>query len=357
MPLKSYGVYRGDVKSYTFDPTTDSSPHCYINLDIGTGTTKQVAFNVMSVKNPPELLALVKAIPQGTFTQGLLNLRKGFTALASTSSTHLHCVDYVRQGWFHPTEFKPLPYQDNITATSSNWLLWDLKEKLDWFLTLNKDYPSICEVFVFGEPYTDGKGIHDVHMNQGNDGNFKKDNGTWQDGAMLLYVNLPAQNGGPVWFGFFTLFQTQTWNTDENGDPRANTGPTVPTPTNPIPTTPTTTPSADAKAIVVHSAIVNGPPGDGREIETVTLRNTGATPVALAGLIIEDAHGRQFQFPSSQGPLAGNANYSVSFTKPTEPMLSNSGGSIRLRQSNGALITEVTYTKAVVGNDGYVVTF
>jgi uncharacterized protein YukJ len=31
-----------------------------------------------------------------------------------------------------------------------------------------------------------GSGIHDIHMNQGNDGKYKKDNGAYQDGALVF---------------------------------------------------------------------------------------------------------------------------------------------------------------------------
>ena len=73
-------------------------------------------------------------------------------------------------------------------------------------------------IYAFGSGFSDpnGKtGIHNIHMNQGNPaGNFANDNGVWQDGA--LFVNLPANK---EWIALFIAFQTESWQTDNNGDP------------------------------------------------------------------------------------------------------------------------------------------
>ncbi len=50
-------------------------------------------------------------------------------------------------------------------------------------------------------------------MNQGNSGKYKKDNGTFQDGA--LFVNYP----GGKWRAFFFAFQSQSFKTDDKGNP------------------------------------------------------------------------------------------------------------------------------------------
>ena len=73
-------------------------------------------------------------------------------------------------------------------------------------------------IYAFGSAYADlggVTGIHDIHMNQGNPANsFGKDNGTWQDGA--VFIELPGQQ---KWSAIFIAFQTQSWNTDDNGNP------------------------------------------------------------------------------------------------------------------------------------------
>jgi uncharacterized protein YukJ len=72
-------------------------------------------------------------------------------------------------------------------------------------------------IYAFGAQYTDGTGIHDIHMNQGNPtsgGGHSHDNGSWQDGAILF--QLP---GSGIWTAIFIAFQGQSWNTDDSGDP------------------------------------------------------------------------------------------------------------------------------------------
>ena len=51
-------------------------------------------------------------------------------------------------------------------------------------------------------------------MNQGNSGKWKKDNGVFQDGA--IYVEYPDDR----WRAFFFAFQSQTFDTDDKGNPR-----------------------------------------------------------------------------------------------------------------------------------------
>ena len=70
-------------------------------------------------------------------------------------------------------------------------------------------------IYAFGSQYTEGNGIHDIHMNQGNPiGNHSGDNGIWQDGMMLF--ELPATHS---WAAIFIAFQTEAWTTDESGNP------------------------------------------------------------------------------------------------------------------------------------------
>ena len=40
-----------------------------------------------------------------------------------------------------------------------------------------------------------GNGVHDIHMNQGNDARFAGDNGTYQDGALFFSFAQPCDAG------------------------------------------------------------------------------------------------------------------------------------------------------------------
>lgn len=77
-------------------------------------------------------------------------------------------------------------------------------------------------IFAVGSAYADSgqvDGIHDIHMNQGNpQGGFRKDNGIWQDGAIFTYLHATD-----VWTALFIAFQTESWNTDDSGNPLSKT--------------------------------------------------------------------------------------------------------------------------------------
>ncbi len=66
-----------------------------------------------------------------------------------------------------------------------------------------------------------GNGIHDIHMNQGNDGKWRRDNGTHQDGA--LFIEYPDNK----WRAFFFAFQSQTLETDDDGHPVVGAHPSL----------------------------------------------------------------------------------------------------------------------------------
>jgi uncharacterized protein YukJ len=72
---------------------------------------------------------------------------------------------------------------------------------------------------IFG--FTPGNGIHNIHMNQGNDANYAAEDGTWQDGALLIY--LPAKQS---WSAIFLKFQSQNLPTDNNGHSENQAAPT-----------------------------------------------------------------------------------------------------------------------------------
>ena len=79
-----------------------------------------------------------------------------------------------------------------------------------------------AELFAFGNPwgpepdkpdkyfgFLPGRGIHDIHMNQGSPAPHDRDDGVWQDGGLILRF----PDGGAT--AFFFAFQSQTWTTDD----------------------------------------------------------------------------------------------------------------------------------------------
>jgi len=69
--------------------------------------------------------------------------------------------------------------------------------------------------YVFGEPFSSGLGVHNIHQNQGDPvgGGHDAENGPWQDGATIV------ETSQGDFIGFLNKFKTQSFKTDELGHP------------------------------------------------------------------------------------------------------------------------------------------
>jgi uncharacterized protein YukJ len=205
MPIYKYSVLKGDPQSGGLSP--DAHPHYLISVN-AAGTTYQIAVNIESTDGSQVLYFINENYTPPD--AGLLDgLAVGMTPLTAQRNP---AVDYVRSVtngqpivMQAQMQLLPLPGQTN----SSN-----LQNAVIQFLN-----QAIADangtIYAFGSQYTDGTGIHDIHMNQGNPpGSFEKDNGIWQDG--MLVFELPASG---TLAAIFIAFQTESWSTDDNGNP------------------------------------------------------------------------------------------------------------------------------------------
>jgi len=205
MPIYKYSVLKGDPQSGGLSP--DAHPHYLISVN-AAGTTYQIAVNIESTDGSQVLYFINENYTPPD--AGLLDgLAVGMTPLTAQRNP---AVDYVRSVtngqpivMQAQMQLLPLPGQTN----SSN-----LQNAVIQFLN-----QAIADangtIYAFGSQYTDGTGIHDIHMNQGNPpGTFEKDNGTWQDG--MLVFELPASG---TWAAIFIAFQSESWSTADNGNP------------------------------------------------------------------------------------------------------------------------------------------
>lgn len=214
MPLKKYGVLKGPALGHLRDADDD---HYQILIKAGE-TLHRIAVNVKSsaTNAPSQVLFRAMTTVPAPLKAKLRALNVGYKKLASKPGDVAQ--DYVRGGLVKPSEMKPVPPEapgvDN-----------DLKDKLESAVVKAIGTPGSI-VYAFGEkwgPETNkkdqyfkfkpGNGIHDIHMNQGNSGQWKRDNGVYQDGA--IYVEFPNDK----WVAFYLAFQSQSFATDNNGHP------------------------------------------------------------------------------------------------------------------------------------------
>ena len=211
----NYGVLKGVVTGHLRDADDD---HYQILVRAGK-TLHRIACNVKSSapKAPSTLLFQSKtSLPPGLTTK-LKALQEGFTKLPSKPGGV--AMDYVRGGIVVPKTMKPVP--PDAPGVDN-----DLKDKLEAAVVKAMAQQGSV-IHAFGAKwgpekgkadqyfkFVPGNGIHDIHMNQGNSGKYKKDNGVFQDGALI--ISFPQDK----WLAFFFAFQSQTFDTDEHGNPK-----------------------------------------------------------------------------------------------------------------------------------------
>lgn len=210
----NYGVLKGTVAGHQRDADDD---HYQILVQAGA-TVHRIACNVKSAapKAPSTVLFYSRQTLPKEMTDKLLELSPGFTKLPPKPGTL--AIDYVRGDLVPVKKMVPVPPDE---AGEDN----DLKDALEKAV-VKAVQNSGSLIYAFGAKwgpekdkpdqyfkFVPGNGIHDIHMNQGNSGKYAKDNGIYHDGALVFsYPN-------DKWVAFFFAFQSQTFDTDDKGNP------------------------------------------------------------------------------------------------------------------------------------------
>lgn len=341
MPLNSYGVLAGRVVESRAEVGSDT-PHFQIRVR-GGDTDFRVAVNVLSQESPSELLYVADEMFVHPLVQDLLELSDGFTPVPSRPGGI--ALDYIRGNLFDRRAMRPLP----VTAPGPDN---DLSDKLDHYVS-RAAAESAARVYVFGQRwgpeagrpdkifgFSPGNGVHDVHMNQGNTGRFRGDDGVWQDGGLLLHY--PDAN---QWVAIFLAFQSQVWHTDDQ------TGHTVAD----LPAAgpaPTPGPAEPDHTVRIVAALVN-PVGPAPERETVTLINASAQDLNLDGWSLADR--LKQRMPLDPITLSAGDATRVQLRPPIQ--LGNQGGLLTLLNPAGLKVDGVAYTKEQAKAEGRTLVF
>ncbi|MBM7116527.1 YukJ family protein [Archangium primigenium] len=202
-------------------PATNAFAHYQvIARDPTSGEPYQIDINVRS-QDGSEVLYSINESFQNALTDALSRgARDGINALDSVPGSL--SIDYLRSGLFPVSAMKPLGMETPPKQ--------DLNDLIGGYIQRAIQTQG-ARLYAFGQYFDDAqqpgrarrssngpsKGIHDIHMNQGNAGRWERDNGTYQDGGLL--ISYPGQG----WVAIFLAFQVQSFQTnDANGDP---TGP------------------------------------------------------------------------------------------------------------------------------------
>ena len=341
MPIARYGVLVG--RPLHGVPGRGANAHYQIHA-VDRTTEYRIAVNVKSQLAPSEVEYFVDDDFQHPITASLREREPGFFLIGHTPSAG--GLDYIRGNLLDRTRMRPLPF--NLPGPDD-----DLNDRVDRVVQA-----AIAEedamVYAFGQRwgpeegardkifgFLPGNGIHDIHMNQGNSGQFVNDDGVWQDGGLLFYF--PSTDR---WTAVFLKFQSQSWHTD---DATGHTIATPPPPPGP-PTPPTPAGEPDLRVRII-AALVN-PLGGDQGHETVTLLNVTDTDQPLAGWAIANRTKARFGLT---GVIAAGGTLTI--TLPVDVPLSNDGGLITLLDAAGLKVHGVSYTKAQVARQGWTVVF
>jgi uncharacterized protein YukJ len=335
-------------KAIEVRPGAGQNPHYQVRI-VDDTTDYRIAINVQSALSPSELEYLIDDRFTHPITSMLQEAPLGFTHITSKPGTT--ALDYIRGNLFDRTKMRILPF--NVPGIDN-----DLNEKIDGVMQRAvADEEAL--VYAFGERwgpeqnkkdkyfgFLPGNGIHDIHMNQSNVGQFKGDDGVWQDGGVIVYF--PGQQ---QWVAIFLKFQSQGWHTDDKTGHKI--GPDEPhVPPVPIPPQPPPLPTSDDPQGLVRivAALVNSVQSP--EVEIVTLVNASPRELNLEGWALADTQKNKQKLT---GKLNSGEARAIRVEKPVA--LSNKGGIITILDETGLKVDGVSYTKAQASNPGWTIVF
>jgi uncharacterized protein YukJ len=350
MSLKNYGVLRGSVIDHRL--ASGANPHFQLHV-VDDATHYRIAVNVDSKLEPSELEYLVDSNFRHPVLDAVAALPAGWNPLQHEAGGV--ALDFIRGNLFNRDDMRKLPF--DVPGPDN-----DLNETLALYVR-RAIADEQATAFVFGERwgpeqgkadkifgFTPGNGVHDIHMNQANVGQFVGDDGVYQDGALLLHF--PAQE---QWVAIFLKFQSQTWHTDDTTGHRiGDRPPSVPAgePGAPEGEPPTTDPPPRGSdgAVRVVAALANAVRSP--ETEFVTLINTTAETLDLGGwkLLDRDKHAMALE-----GTIAAGETLRVQLAP--QVVLPNRGGVITLLDAGGLKVDGVSYTAAQAAEPGRTIVF
>ena len=195
----TYGCWVGTPTSYTGQTLQqDKSPHIAIKFTSGSGSqTYEAEVNVASTSKDTELVYWMDNNWTHPLTTTLKSLPEGFNAASTTDGTGLS-LDFIRTS----PALLSFPAGQVVQDDDSSDVANNILDKLEPIV--KEAIAAKATMYVFGRSY--GTGIDDIHMNQGNTGDYE--NAVGVDGALVFYYNNKFQ-------AVFTAFATQEVPTDD----------------------------------------------------------------------------------------------------------------------------------------------
>ena len=218
MPLTDgYGVLIGTISNYYRDNPDDFGRYFHGNLVISAPAgSYRCAIDVDSKQSNTGVEWRTVAL-QADEIASVIASGPGYRPLSNDASSG--AIDYIRSPAFSARVgclalLRLLMRRQFFIAE-----IWKRGTSLDALADLEPlvtaTQNSGLSAIVFGEPFTSGLGLHNIHQNQGDPigSPWAAENGIWQDGCTIL------QQSADIYVAFLNKFTTQAYYTDANGRP------------------------------------------------------------------------------------------------------------------------------------------
>ena len=193
--MEKYVMFRGKVidKWYDFDKRS----HYHIVAMDSEGKRFDLAVNIGSIY---EKMNEIVSSNLKVYYDESYNYRKGIVRkmlLQKNGITECHkdlYLDYIRMKLFPHEKMVQMKGFDVTSIYLTGIIEKNVVQAMN-----NDDY----EVIAFGRLYANGKGLHDIHMNQGSTDKFRKNDASYSDGG-LFFRNRRDNKITAVFIAFIT---------------------------------------------------------------------------------------------------------------------------------------------------------
>lgn len=212
-----YGLVIGTKLDYFRDPPDNFGRYYHGNLKIGTPQgAYRCAIDVDPKAMPDGIQWRVVHIRAADFAP-IKALSNGWHPLASNPGSG--ALDYPRSPVLHPPVMIWNVRYSSCLARLLAFIRWNPPWNSGTGIQALNDLEAVINqgvrFYVFGEPFHQGLGVHNIHQNQGDPINspHAAENAIWQDGATI------AETAQGQFIAFLNKFKTQSFKTDNLGHP------------------------------------------------------------------------------------------------------------------------------------------
>ncbi len=213
MPLDDgYGVLVGTLHNYYCDRAYSEMEYYHCNIKLRAGARVfRCAVDLDSKREADGMHWRVVELDPDAF-KPVLQFREGWHPLESEPGSG--ALDYYRSPELQPTaecmDASRNTRKHGVIEQKAFDATWKYGTGTAAFRDLEPLLVYTRKLFIFGEPFRRGHGVHNIHQNQGDppESRWYQENGIWQDGAVVV------QRRNKTLAAFLCKFKTQRFFPD-----------------------------------------------------------------------------------------------------------------------------------------------